>query len=439
VKKSVLALILLAVLIIIVSPGIIGKLAEESVSDQLNRVAEESGELVVTSDGFDRGWFSSEGQHRVAIGDGSIRAAMSSAADGTMDEGFPVLLINTHIDHGLIPLSSMSREQGSLSPGLGSALSTLAIETADGELVDLPGTIYSELSLGGDLDSHYVLAAGSHMADDGEVTWQESTILVGVGKNGDEIRFDGDIGRTTFGGDAALVSIDSLTFAGSQTNTPYGFSVGDLDLNMGPMSVSGFGMPGGGLKGLSVNGSTSVDDGLVTSTVRLEISEQDISGFGDVSVIAEMDFAGFDAVALGAVSKRLDELSGTDDPAMIMMAAEEELKDLVAAGLHITVDQFDVALPMGTVASRMSFEVPESDRADFEWTSLLLKLVGEVYISVPEPLVQFATSMNPQAGALVGMGYLKQEGNAYIMDAQMKKGLLTINGAPIPIPMGAFQ
>jgi hypothetical protein len=54
-------------------------------------------------------------------------------------------------------------------------------------------------------------------------------------------------------------------------------------------------------------------------------------------------------------------------------------------------------------------------------------------------LVQFASSVNPQTGALVGMGYLKKDGDLYIMDADFKKGLLTINGAPIPIPMGAFQ
>jgi uncharacterized protein YdgA (DUF945 family) len=439
VKKSVIALILLAVLIIIVSPGIIGKLAEESVSDKLNRVADESGELIVTTDGFDRGWFSSEGQHRVEIGDGSIRAAMSSAADGMMDDGFPVLLINTHIDHGLIPLSSMSREQGSLSPGLGNAISTLTIETARGELIDLPGTIYSELGLGGDLNSRYALEAGSYTNADGEVTWQPSTIEIEVSKNTGEIAFAGEIGSTTFGDDAALVSIDSLTFVGSQVNTPYGFRVGDLDLNMGPMTMSSIGMGGGGLKGFSVKGSTSVDDGLVTAVMRLEVSEQDISGFGDISVIADMDFDGVDAVALGAVSKRLDELSGSADPAMIMMAAEDELKDLMAAGINISIDQFDVALPMGTVASRMSFAVPKTDRAGFEWPSLLLDLVADVYISVPEALVQLATSMDPQAGALIGMGYLRKEGDAYVMDAKMKKGLLTVNGAPIPIPMGAFQ
>ena len=67
-KKSVLALILVAVLIITVSPGIVGKLAEDSVGESINWAAQESGELVVTSEGFDRGWFSSEGQHRVALG-----------------------------------------------------------------------------------------------------------------------------------------------------------------------------------------------------------------------------------------------------------------------------------------------------------------------------------------------------------------------------------
>ena len=152
-----------------------------------------------------------------------------------------------------------------------------------------------------------------------------------------------------------------------------------------------------------------------------------------------MGLIGIDAVALGAVSQRFDELSGSQDLSTLLVTAEKELKDLLAAGINIGIDQFDVALPMGTVEARMSFDLPKSDRAAYEWTSLLLDLVAEIYISVPEALVQLATSMDPQAGALVGMGYLKKEGDFYVMDAQMKKGLLTVNGAPIPIPIGAFQ
>ena len=124
---------------------------------------------------------------------------------------------------------------------------------------------------------------------------------------------------------------------------------------------------------------------------------------------------------------------------MLMMDAQEEFKDLVAGGLNVDVDQFDVALPMGTVELKMSLDIPESDRGSFEWTSLLLEAAMTLDMKVPEALVQLATSMNPQAGAIVAMGYLKKDGDVYIMDADFKKGLLTVNGAPIPIPMGAFQ
>jgi uncharacterized protein YdgA (DUF945 family) len=438
VKKSVIALILLTVLVIIVSPAIVGKFAEESVGENLNWAASESGgELIVTSEGFDRGWFSSEGQHRVELGDGQVRAAMATAgSDGEM----PVLLINTHIDHGLIPVTSMAREKGSLAPGLGSAVSTLTIETGDGKTVDLPGTIYSELGLSGNLASRYVVDAGTRIIDDGEITWQPTTInIVSSARTGD-IEFGGDLGAMTFGNEQQIVSIDSLSFKGEKENTPYGFHVGTVEIEMGEMAINANGMPVSGMQGMNVEASSSVDDGVAKADMHFEMSGQTIPGFGDVSVIANLEFEDLDAAALGAVSGRLEELAGSQqDPTMMMMSAEEELKDLVAGGLSLEIDQFDVALPMGTVEFKMDFEIPKSDRTAFVWTSLLLETVASIDIVVPEALIQLATSMNPEAGAIIGMGYLKKEGDFYILDADFKKGLLTVNGAPIPIPMGAFQ
>jgi uncharacterized protein YdgA (DUF945 family) len=439
VKKSVIALILITVLIVIVSPGIVGRLAENSVGENLNWAAEESGDLVVTSEGFDRGWFSSEGQHRVELGEGQMRTAISALAGVGNDGQFPVLLINTHIDHGLIPVSSMNRDQGSLAPGLGSAVSTLAFESVDGETIDLPGTIYSKVGLGGNLDSKYVLEAGAKTVDDGEVTWQPITIGVESSARTGDVEFEGDIGATTFGNDQQVVSIDSVTFSGEQSNTPYGFHVGDVNLNMGAMTIMAGGTMIGGMQGLELKAKTSVDDGYAGGEVRLEMNEQMVPGFGEVSVIADMEFESIDATALGVVAKKLEEMAGTQDPTTAMLSAQEEFKDLFAGGLNVEVEQLDVGLPMGTVEMTMTLEVPESDRATFEWTSLLLDAVAEIDISVPEELVQLATSMNPQAGAMIGMGYLKKDGNAYIMEANFKKGLLTINGAPVPIPMGAFQ
>ncbi len=437
-KKSVLVLILLAVLIIIVSPGIVGKLAENAVDENLHWAARKSGELIVTSKGFDRGWFSSEGQHRVELAEGGLRTAMTSAT-GSRSDALPVLLINTHLDHGLIPVSSMSREEGSLAPGLGNAASTLAVEVGGGEQIDIPGTIYSKIGLGGDLDSHYIVEAGSQTVDGGEVTWQATTINIASSAKTGNVEFEGDVGAMTFGNDQQIVSIDGLTFVGQQAPSSYGFNVGNIDFMMGALSSNAGGQAAGGMQGLSVKASSSVDGDLAAAAMRLEMSGQTIPGFGDISVIADLGFSSIDAAALGAVSMRLDGLTGAPDPEQIMIAAEEELKDLFAAGIDVGVEQFDVALPMGTIQMKMTIQIPASDHAAFEWSSLLLDTVASLDVRVPEALVQLASSMNPQAGAIIGMGYLKKEGDLYIMDADLKQGLLTINGAPIPIPMGAFQ
>jgi len=437
VKKSVIALILLAVIIIIVSPAIVGKFAEESVGENLNWAASESGELVVTSDGFDRGWFSSHGQHRVELGDGQIRAAMTTVA-GASDEAFPVLLINTHIDHGLIPVSSMGREEGSLAPGLGRAVSTLALELGD-ETINLPGTIYSKVGMGGDLDSKYVLESGSQTVDDGDVTWEATTINIASSAKTGDIEFEGNIGAMTFGNLQQAVAIDGLTLSGEQEDTPYGFYVGDIDMTMGAMTITSSGMQVGGMQGMSVKASSSVDDGDAATAIRMKMSGQTIPGFGDMSIIFDMTFDSIDAEALGQLTARLENMGANQDPTMLMMEAQEEFKDLMAAGLNVGVNQFDVALPMGTVEVKMSIEIPESDRATFAWTSLLLEAAMTLDAMVPEALIQLASSMGPQVGAIVGMGYLKKQGDMYILDADFKKGLLTVNGAPIPIPMGAFQ
>lgn len=438
-KKSVLALILLAVLIIIVSPRIVGKLAEDSVGENLNWAARESGELVVTTTGFERGWFVSEGQHRVELNKDGLLSAVTAVAGDDGNKPLPVLLIDTRIDHGLIPVTSMSRKEGSLVPGLGSAVSTLSVEVAPGEIVALPGTIYSKVGLGGGLDSRYIVEPGSRTVEDGEITWQATTIDIASDPDTGRVKFDGDVGAMTFGNDQQVVSIDSLTFKGQQTETKYGFNVGDFDMTMGAMHINAGGMSAGGMQGLTMKGSSAVNNEKAEGDLRFEMGGQTIPGFGDISVIGSLTFGGLDAVALGLIAERLEEQSGSSDPAMVMMQAENELKDLGAAGFNLTVEQFDIGLPMGTVEMKMTVVVPESDRAGFAWTSLLLNSEASLYLTVPEALVQLAASMNPQAGAIVGMGFLKKEGAVYIMDADMKKGLLTINGAPFPIPLGAFQ
>lgn len=107
---------------------------------------------------------------------------------------------------------------------------------------------------------------------------------------------------------------------------------------------------------------------------------------------------------------------------------------MFASGFKFNIDQLDVTLPMGTVETVMHIDIPESDRDSFVWTSLLLSAGATLDLKVPEALVTMASQMDPQVGMIIGMGYLKKNGDTYEMSAAFESGALTINGAPVPLP-----
>lgn len=438
-KKGIVALLVILALVIIVSPGIIGRLAEKSVDENLNWAAQESGDLVVSSDNFDRGWFSSEGQHRVEIKEGNLKLMLESMGGPTDSSELPVLVINTHLDHGLIPVSSMAREKGSLAPGLGSAVSTLSVEFNDGKKVDIPGKIYSKVALGGELQSSYVLDAGSREDGGTTASWGPTEIDVTTNPSSGAVSFAGNIGRVSFADEAESFAIDSLTFSGTQSPTKFGFAVGNMKLQLDTLSISSNGVQAGGLKQMTVDGNTSLDDGQVSGRTVLEMQSQVIPQFGEFSLKADIRLAGADAEAIGALQRAVKAQGPNPDPGQMFATIEGDLKRLLASGLEVRFDQFDVTLPMGTVMSKLDITVAEEDPATFDWTSLLLTTDASADISVPEALVEMAMQMNPQAAAVVGMGFLQKNGEVYEMKAEYKKGLLTINGAPMPIPMGNTQ
>ena len=437
-KKGVIALLVVLALVVIVSPGILGRFAEKSVDENLNWAAEESGELVISSEKFDRGWFSSEGQHRVEIKEGNLTALLATMGSAASSDDLPVLVINTRLDHGLIPVSSMSREKGSLAPGLGNAVSTLSIEFDDGETVEIPGKIYSNVGLAGEVQSTYLLEAGSHEDGGTMASWDATKIDVTTNPSSGDVMYAGEVGSISLGDGQGSFTVDGLTFSGNQEPTKFGFSIGEMKLDLDAMSFSSGGAAAGGLQQMSVDGKTSIDDGQLSGRTLLEMQSQAIPQFGEFSVIADISVDGANAEAIGALQAKIKGQGVNPDPAQMLGAAEQELKQLLASGLEVRFDQFDVTLPMGTVMTKMDLKIAEEDAATFEWTSLLQSAEASADISIPEALMDFVMQMNPQAGAVVGMGFLRKNGDVYEMEAAYKKGLLTINGAPMPIPMGAF-
>lgn len=439
-KKGIVAILVLLAVVVLVSPAIVGRMAEQSMYENLDWAAKESGEVRVTTESFARGWFSSEGQHRVELEDGELLVAAEALMGPMEADDLPVLVINTKLDHGLIPFSSMAREKGTLAPGLGSAISTMSVELPGGrESFEVPGTIFSEVGLTGALHSSYVLDAGSHQDKDTTAEWGATRINVKTDPKNGNAEFDGSVSSLSVQSNAEAVALGGLTFRGQQTPTNFGIAVGDLELDIDGLTVAVAGNETGGVKSMSIRALTEIDGSDVNAAATVNAALHSVPQFGEISFAMDFSLDGADAEAMGRVQQALESAGSNPDPMAMFGTADEDLRRLFASGFEMNFERLDITLPMGTVSSKMLFEFGEEDPATFDWTTLLLSTQASIDLSIPEAIVEMIVQAQPNAAMAIGGGYLVKRGDAYELNAQLKKGLLTVNGAPIPIPLGAVR
>ena len=436
VRKSIVILLVAAAIIVLVSPGIVGRIAEESVDSNLQWASEESQGFRLTSQRFDRSWFSSEGQHRIEIRDPEIRNALATLAGRQPYDGYPTLVIDTHIDHGLIPVTSVGRAEGSLVPGLGRGVSTLVIEYPDGEPVPVPGTVYSSIGLNGVLTANYIVEPGNLEADGSSASWGDTNIELSTDYKAESFVIDGVIESLVVTDAGDTLRLGKTTFGGEQRPSRFGISVGDFEVSAESVAVEEAGIETYRLGPVMLSGTSDIDGERVNGNVRMSLDALAVPGYGDSDFDVAMRFTGLDGAALGGMVQKLEDAGDPATPQEFQLLLGDDLEKLAAAGFELHVDQFDFELPQGPVALKMRFTVEESGAGDFDLSSLLMTLDAEADLAAGADFVDHAMAMNPDAGAIIGMGYLRRNGDVYEMHAEYAKGLLTINGAPMPIPLG---
>ena len=435
-RKSIIVLLVIAAIVVLISPGIIGRIAEESVDSNLQWAADENEGIVVTSERFDRGWFSSQGRHRVEIRDPGMRDALATLAGRDPSDGDPALVIDTRIDHGLIPVTSMGRAEGSLAPGLGRGVSTLVIEYPDGASVPVPGTVYSSIGLTGVLTANYIAEPGSLEADGSTASWGDANVEIATDQQAQSFVIDGAIESLMVSDAGDTLRLGKTNFSGIQRPGRFGISAGSFKIIADSIAIEEAGIETYRLGPVAVSGTSDIEGERVNGDFRLSIGALAVPGYGDSDFNVAMRFTGLDGDALGRMIRTLDDVGDDANPQELQLLLKDDIEKLVAAGFELHVEQLDFDLPQGPVALKMRFNVEESDSDDFDLTSVLMTLDAEADLTASAGFVDHAMAMNPDAGAIIGMGYLRRNGDVYEMRAEYAKGLLTINGAPMPIPMG---
>lgn len=431
-KRWLVALLVLLALVVLISPGIVGRMAENNMNREIDWVESENPGVNIRTETFDRRWFTSEGRHRVVLEGGQFREITEKYQESTGHPELFSLIIDTRMDHGLIPLSSMT-------PGLASTVSTFQLDPGNGELVPLPGTLTSNVSLSGAADSKLLVLQGSHVIDDATFSWEGADLDMIFDQAGGTFSAHGTISPISISSDDGSVDLGTIAIDADQIITDYGFNVGPVKLALGAISARGNGSAVN-IGGITLDADSSIDDGRLNSAGSFQVNDVEVPGFGNVEVIMDVSMNGFDAEALGAIATVLKDAQSEPDPAIALQAVfpeiEDDLRKLVTRGGEIRLNQIDVALPQGNVSTSMSIEVPEGDMDDdFSWASVLLKSKASLNVRVPAALYDMAAMMNPQANSLVAMGMLIREGDDYVMAAEYEQGLVNVNGAPMPIPM----
>ncbi len=437
-KKSFVVLLLVLAVVVLVSPGIVGRLAERSMDENLDWAATEAPDLAITSQGFDRGWFSSAGQHRIEVREGDLRDLLVAVFEPDDPAGLPALIIDTQLDHGLVPVTSMTREQGSLLPGLGSAVSTLAVEFPGGESFAVPGTIFSRVGLTGDLESNYVLESGSFDAEGGTLNWGQTDVVLTSNPTDGRLALRGSFEPMSAESEELTLLVGDTSFAFTQIPSRFGIPVGDIDVEVESVSMTGVG-ENVSLGPLGLKGESGLNGDRLSASAAIRVDNAPLEPLGEGSFSVRMRLEDADATAFARLQRSLQEAVPQADPAAAQAMLEADVQRLLAAGFGFYIDTLEVALPAGTIAATSRVEVDETDADAFNWAALLLALDAHVDVSMPVDVVDTLTVLVPDVRTVIALGYLRRQGDDYVVEASLENGTVMINGAPMQLPLGNFR
>lgn len=417
-KKSIIALVVVAALIVLLTPRLVGHLAEKSVNESLMWVGGEQSALVITTTEFERRWFTSSGQHRIE----------------TPQSELPVLVVDTRLDHGVIPISSLVRDNGSLMPGLGNAISTVSRELVDGSVELLPITIYTSVGLSGSLESQLIIEASGADTTDARIDWGHSEFV--ISSDPVEQSFGAHGALTSFAAktDEATVIVGRLDVDFEVAQTQYGYMVGSVMLALD--SISEIGAEQTLTAGpMSIESNSSIEDGRLDGDLVLNIEDSPsaLGGRGGMQVAARLENA--DAAAFGVVVEGLDAMTAAQGYGNEFAEFEAALVSLAAAGMQLHFDQLDILMPQGKITSRFDVALEPSDDPYYSWETAMTLATGSADLSLPKALVDMATQYDPNLHGVIGMGYLRRRDDFYLMEASVEDSVLTINGAPMPLPL----
>ncbi len=426
-KKSVVIILVVLALVLLLSPGIIGHVADNALNENLVFATDETQEFVLESSTFERGWFTSNGQQRIGVRNGAVQSALLGMAGRSSDGWLPVLVIDTRLDHGLVPVASLGRDNGTLAPGLGNGVSTLALEVGD-DTVPLPVTVYSHVNLAGGLQSRALVESSRAMIEDNEYTWESADLTFFANATAEHLGVRGTIGTVAIDNPFESVIIGPVTLDIDQRQLDYGLLGGTTTVAFESLSIID---PNEAitLGATSLSGRLEAAGDRVDIETAISVGDLPTGRWGNADVELDVEIRGVDPESLAQLQQ--DEMQlGVGEG---LLSLNGPARTLLARGFELEMERATFDFDDGQLSADLLLTVEPSDPNRFSIGDLLLNATGSANIRIPAVMVEAAARQDDNIRAMVGFGYLKSAGDYYVTEASLKDGVLTVNGAPTPL------
>ena len=161
---------------------------------------------------------------------------------------------------------------------------------------------------------------------------------------------------------------------------------------------------------------------------------------GEMSFAVDFALNRLDAASMQKITQamRVAQAAPDSERAMadLMPQLQGEVEKLVAAGAELRINRLELNVPQGDLNMDLTIDIAAAeDPAGFRWSSALLSTKADANIRISASLFDMAAAMNPDLNSILAMGFLQRDGDDYVLVAEYEKGLLNINGAPMPVPM----
>ncbi|MBA3562461.1 MAG: YdgA family protein [Gammaproteobacteria bacterium] len=441
-KRTLVIVVSIALALALVMPGIVGVLAQERHKRQIEMTMQESPHIEMVADEYDRGWFNSRGRYRVELSD-KLEAFFPRETGMDNGQRGPVtLVIDSRLHHGPFALATALDEGGTFLPVLATVESKLSIVSGDETLLELPGTVITNIHLTGGGTARYAYDRLTLDNEGKRFTSDGAEIAVNFNASATRVDGEGKLEGLHFEDPKGRLEMNPVTFSWTQSLTDFGFWAGETLLKMPAATYAGQDVGDMALRGLQVQYAVRMPEEYVVASAELVLQELEADAWRAGPAVLSVELARADPVAFGRLTQALQNTSAGAKPAAGAGIAESsgELSALLAEGAIFDLHELRVQTPDGEVLAKLHLEFPENAAVAKDAMLALGGLVAELDLRLPKAVVAAAGAADPQSGQYVQLmldtGFIQAQGDYYVTHAAYKGGLLTVNGIPLPLPFG---